>query len=255
MSTPFDLREPLGSWPYDPEDNVRIVQGEDGRDILQVRLPLGIEQYELEGRPDGQRPHGKASALDHQLARLAEAKTAGHAEDFHLGPEDCAELFHEGTLYYFRYLHLFQINDWRRTVRDTARNLRLFDLVRRHAERDEDRDYLEKWRPYVIRMNAVASAMLEMEQADHARATAMIEAAIRRIEALDDLEDETFRYERQRSLEALREVASQIQETRPVPELERLEGELRRAIEIQEFERAARLRDRIRELKRKTETR
>jgi protein-arginine kinase activator protein McsA len=48
---------------------------------------------------------------------------------------------------------------------------------------------------------------------------------------------------------ALRELESQIQKNRPLSELEKLEHQLRRAIDTQEFERAARLRDRIRELR------
>ena len=58
MSKSWDLRAILAAWPYDPDDDARIVRGDDGREILQVRTPLGIEQYELEGRPDADRPHG-----------------------------------------------------------------------------------------------------------------------------------------------------------------------------------------------------
>ena len=51
---------------------------------------------------------------------------------------------------------------------------------------------------------------------------------------------------------ALRELASQIRKNRPLSELERLEHQLRRAIERQEFERAAHLRDRMRGLRKQT---
>jgi protein-arginine kinase activator protein McsA len=66
---------------------------------------------------------------------------------------------------------------------------------------------------------------------------------------LDDLDDDTFKFERERSLTALRALVSQIQKNRPLSDLERLEQQLRRAIDKQEFERAAQLRDRIRELR------
>ncbi|HWH70839.1 MAG TPA: hypothetical protein VNT26_15730, partial [Candidatus Sulfotelmatobacter sp.] len=98
MSESVDLRQLLQSWPYDPDNDSRLVQGEDGRDLLQVRTALGIEQYELEGRPDGTRPHGKESALDYYLGRLETAKRAGRADGFTLSPNDCSELFNEGTL-------------------------------------------------------------------------------------------------------------------------------------------------------------
>jgi hypothetical protein len=249
MSDTTDLRTLLESWPYDPDHEARLGRGADGREILQVRTPLGLEQYELEGRPDGLRPHGKDSALDFQLQQLAEARAARREAEFKLSPGDCAELFHEGTLYYFRYLRLFQLKDWPRTIRDTARNLRLFDFVNRYAARAEDRLHLEQWRPYLMRINAAASALMDWENNAHHRALRTVNDAIERIEALDELDEETFQFERERSLQALREMAAQIQKTKPVSELETLERLLQRAIEGQEFERAAGLRERIRELR------
>lgn len=249
MSDTFDLRRLLASWPFDPDNDARVVRGDDGREILQVRTPVGVEQFELEGRPDGARPHDQESALEHQLQRLAKAKAAGREAEFELDAEDCAELFGEGTLYYFRYLRLFQLKRWAATVRDTTRNLRLFDLVRQHAAREEDQGYLEKWRPYILRMNASAAALMTLDKGAHGKALEIIRAAIERIEGLEELDDDTFKFEQGRSLTALRELAAQIQQTRPVSAVERLERQLRRAIDRQEFERAAELRDRLRELK------
>ena len=249
MSDSFDLRAILRNWPYDPDNDARIAKGEDGRSILQVRTPIGIEQYEMDGRPDGEQPHGMESALEYYLKKFEEAKTAGKEDSFELDPKECGELFNEGTLYYFRYVRLFQLKEWARTVRDTARNLRAFDLVHRYAGRSEDREYLEKWRPYIIRVNATAAVMVELEKPDHAKALALANEAVQKIQAMDELEDETFQFERERSLGALRELAAQIEKNRPLSELERLEHQLRRAVERQEFERAAELRDRIRVLK------
>ena len=144
MKDPLDIRELLQDWPFDPENAARIVRTSDGRDVLQVRTPLGLEQLEMQGRPDGAHPHDMESALEFHQRRLADAENAGGEEEFELTAQDCAELFDEGTLYYFRYLHLFQLQRWTDTVRDTARNLRLFDFVRRYAGREEDRDHLEK---------------------------------------------------------------------------------------------------------------
>jgi hypothetical protein len=249
MNGSVDLRSLLDAWPHDPDENVRIIRGHDGREIMQVRLPLGMEQYELDGRPDGRRPHGMASALDYQLRRLALAQAKGREDRFELTSDDCTELFEEGTLYYYRYLSLFRIKDWKRTLRDTTRNLRLFDFVQRYAAREEDRFYLEKWRPYLVRMNAVAAAMIDLEQGHHDRALGLIRSTIQRIEALEAIEDETFKFEQQRSVLALRELAAQLEQTRPLSRRERLERELRAAVEKQEFERAAQLRDRIRALR------
>jgi len=249
MSDSLDLRGFLKAWPYDPEHDARIARGEDGREILQVRTPLGLEQYEMEGRPDGERPHGLESALEYYAQRLEQARAAGGETNFELKPRECQELFNEGTLYYFRYVRLFQLRDWARTVRDTTRNLRVFDFVHRHARREEDQQYLEKWRPYILRMKGSATAMLALEKQAHDEALRLTSEAIEQIEALDELDEETFKFERERSVTALRDLAEQIRKNRPMSELEQLEKQMRGAIERQEFERAAQLRDKIRGLK------
>lgn len=249
MSDSLDLRKLLASWSYDPENNVRITRGADDRELLQVRLPLGIEQYELEGRPDGQRPHDRESILDFYLEQLQVVQATAAAPAFVLTPEQCAELFEEGMLFYFRYLHLFQLGDWRRTVRDTARNLRLYDFVQRYAHREEDRRQLEKWRPYILRMHGIARAMMELDQHNQAGALEIVRGALRKIQSLPEMEDETFQFERQRSIRALQDFAEHIDRSRPLTELERMEKGLREAVAAQEFEHAAELRDRIRRLR------
>ena len=246
MAIDPDLKALLESWPYDPEDCVRVVTLADGRDVMQVRLPLGIEQYELDGRPDGQRPRNAESLLDHHLAQLDKAKAAGTESAFRLSPDDCIELFNEGVLYYYRYLHLFQMKDWPRTVRDTMRNLRLFDFIHRHAARDEDKHYLEQWRPYVLRISAIAAAMIQLDDHNHPNALAIIQTAAQTIESLPDVDDESYKYERHRSLEALHEFADQVEQTTPLTELQKLERQLLDAVTTERYERAAELRDRIR---------
>jgi hypothetical protein len=249
MNDLVDLRRLLEAWPYDPDNNVRLVRGGDGRMVMQVRLAMGIEQYELDGRPDGRQPHGHESAFDYQVQRVAQAQSGDATAHLELTPEACAELFDEGTLYYFRYLNLFRIKDWTRALRDTARNLRLFDFVRRYAAREEDQLHLEKWRPYLLRMNAIAATMIEVEQGHHGQAVRRIQTTIRKIEALEEMEDETFTFEQQRSVLALKELSTQLEQTRPLSAIERLERDLRLAVDQQDFERAATLRDRIRALR------
>jgi hypothetical protein len=251
MSEVSDLREILKAWPYDPENDARVVVGKDGRQLLQVRTPLGIEQMEMDGRPDGARPHGMESALEFQVMRLATAQAAAHESEFELSPEACAELFNEGTLYYFRYVRLFQLRDWTRTVRDTTRNLRAFDLVHKYAEREEDQMFLEKWRPYILRVQWSASALAQLDKGFFDKALRIAREGLQNVQELADMDDETFVYERERSVTALTELAEQIEKNRPMTQLEKLEKQLHRAVDQQEFERAAQLRDEIKELKKK----
>ena len=244
-----DIRDLLDDWPFDPDNDARIIRAKDGREILQIRTPVGLEQLELQGRPDGIRPHQMDSSLEFYQQKLARAEAAGNEAEFELDPQDCAELIGEGTLYYFRYLRLFQLNRWEDTVRDTARNLGLFDFIRRYAAREEDQQYLEKWRPYLVRMNVAASALQHLEQGDAPKALKIVQSGREQIEALEDLDDETFELERERSLAALTELETQLQQKQPVSPVELLQRQLHNAIERQEFERAAELRDKIRELR------
>ncbi|MFA5189283.1 MAG: UvrB/UvrC motif-containing protein [Verrucomicrobiia bacterium] len=251
MSDSSDLRSLFDAWPFDAADDLRVVRGDDGRELLQVRMPLGIEQYEVDGRPDGHRPHEMESELEFHLARLAKAKKAGEEAGFKISAEDCVELFSESVLYYYRYVRFFQLKDWPRTVRDTKRNLRVFDLVQRYAERTEDRVQLEQWRPYVLRMNTVARAMIALDNRQHETARKIVAEALEGIESLPELDNPTFQFERDRSMTALRDLAKQIERSRPLSELERLQQQLKEAVETEQFERAADLRDRIRDFQAK----
>ncbi|MEI7728511.1 MAG: UvrB/UvrC motif-containing protein [Verrucomicrobiota bacterium] len=253
MSDALDIRGILDAWPYDPENDARFARGTDGREILQVRLPLGIEQYELSGRPDGRVIADCESWFDFQQQRQSQAEAAHSGIRFGLKVNECAELFAEGQLYYLRYLRLFQMRDWRRTLRDTNRNLRLFDFVHRFAQREQDRFYLEQWRPYIMRLNTTAAAMIEWEALRHEAALELVRQCVEKIAALPELDLDTFKFEQERSVTALRELARQIKSTRPISEMERLEIALKEAVAKQAFEQAAVLRDQLRALRTKPE--
>ena len=64
-----DITDLLQAWTFDPEANVRRIEGEDGIEKIQVRIDQGafqgILQLDLDGRPDGRKPYGTAVALDH----------------------------------------------------------------------------------------------------------------------------------------------------------------------------------------------
>ena len=56
------LDEMLSKWAFDPQTlGVRLVKGKDGRDVLQMRVDMGILQLETTGRPDGESYEGHES--------------------------------------------------------------------------------------------------------------------------------------------------------------------------------------------------
>jgi hypothetical protein len=158
------LRSFLERWPYDAENNVRVARGADDRELILVRLPMGLEQYEIDGRPDGRRVHGMESVFDFHRAQISAAKQNNAAGGSHLSAEDCAELLHEGISYHHRLILLFQLKNWTRVERDAAHLLRLIEFIQRHAVCEEDRAQLDQWRPDIARINGVAHAMILLEK-------------------------------------------------------------------------------------------
>lgn len=243
-----DLTDILREWDYDPENPVRIIEAEDGRKVLQIRQPLGIEQYEMDGRPDGVRPEGRNCLLDVYHDRLARHRNEHGSEDgFIMSHEDCDDLQSEGIIYYYRYLILFQIGDFERTAVDTDHNLALCELISRFAELEDDKKQILQYRPYILRMNALSKAMISMSRELVTNARDLLESAIQDIEAMPDVDTPTFEVERMRSLNVLRATLKQVMERKPSPTAQ-LKHELDEAVAEENFELAAELRDRIRRI-------
>jgi len=60
-----DIDDALRDWPYEPGViSARIVRARDGREVVQLRIEMGIMQMEVDHRPDGQRPGGFETYLD-----------------------------------------------------------------------------------------------------------------------------------------------------------------------------------------------
>ena len=244
----------LNGWPYNSNEvTVRKIVGLDGRDKIQMRLDLGVLQMELDGRPDGERPKGHESLLEWQESRR-ERHSARHGEDngednrFALSDEDCSDLKQEAMQYYYRYLSLFHLGDYDLVIRDTERNLRAFDFIRENAEEDSDRFSLEQFRPYVLMMNTRAQACLQLEDNEFTLALDLIDDGIERIEEfLREVGREDL-VESCREINFLEEWKERIRNNRPLSLEEKLRDELRLAVESENYERAAQLRDQIKEI-------
>ncbi len=249
-----DITDLLRDWEYDSDNQIRIIQAEDGRQVLQVRQPLGVEQYELDGRPDGKRPFGRETALEEFRARL-ENYTASHGSEdgFHLSHDDFALLQGEGLLFYFRYLVLFQIGDFVRTTRDTEHNLALCEMVEKYLDVDEDKKEILQYKPYILRMNAISRAMISLHKEMKTSAEDILNSAIATIEGMAEIDTPAFQFERVRSLNYLKATLKQIHDKKPSP-VEALKTQLEHAVEEEDYERAAVLRDKIKEYPPEEET-
>ena len=244
----LDLNSLLQDWPHESGSiKVRKILGLDGREKLQLRIDLGILQMEMSGRPDGVRPHNCESLLQYHQRRAARCEARG--DTYELSSDQCSELQQEGIQYYHRYLSLFQINEFQAVIRDTQRNLDLFDFVAEHTDRDELGWSFQQFRPYVLMMNTRAKASIMLSEGRFSEAIGEIERGREAIEEF--FQNSNFPELAQKSSEIafLEEWLEEVTAKRPLSRLEIMQREMEVAIASELYERAAELRDAIKLLK------
>jgi len=243
----FDLTPLLDGWTHEAgKIKVRKIVSGNGTEKVQLRLDLGLLQMEMEGRPDGERPHDCESLLIwHQLR--AEA-AAAKGREYELSQDDCNELQQEGVQYYHRYISLFQLEDYDHVIRDTQRNLELFDFVHDHGVRDEVIWSFQQFRPYVLMMNTRARACRFLENEDFSSAIREVRDGIAKIEEVFTDWPNPEQANISPELAFLNEWLEELQDQRPVSRREQLERALDEAIRNEAYEKAAELRDEIKTL-------
>jgi hypothetical protein len=245
-----DLGPILGRWKVGRRHpTVRMIRTRSGARAVQVRLGLGILQMALEGRPDGRRPHGAASLLDWHLARL-DAHRAGGGDDgsFSLSSRECDALRDEGVQVYHRYVALFALEEHELVVRDTERNLRMFDLCRDHGASQGDRTVLEQYRPFVLMMRARAAAAIALAAGDDRRALEAIDRSLGEMREHFEGLGQPAAFDRSNEATLLRGMRAALVPRLPTSQRAELEERLRRAVAAENFELAAILRDELRSL-------
>jgi len=132
-------------------------------------------EYEMEGRPDGERPYGEESLLDHYLS----PRGAGEVS---LGEEGLAELRDESWQYYVRRNFAFLLRDFPLAREDAEHNLGIWNVVEQsEASEGEKWSYL-KWWPWIERDRAIAQALWDLEQGQPEQAATELYRAQRSVE-------------------------------------------------------------------------
>jgi hypothetical protein len=249
-SSSKDITPIMRGWSYEPGViNVRKIHGLDGSPKVQMRLDLGLLQMEMNGRPDGLRPHGCESLLDYFEKQLSDHRSRNGTEmGFQLTESQCASLREEAVQYYYRYLSLFVLEEFPGVVRDTARNLRVLDLCGKFADDEQDRLVLEQYRPYIIMMNARAQASILQQEGKHEEALATVEDGLNDIKEFFSRFGQEESYAHSNEVRVLRQFARGIRKKLPVNPMTRLQRKLEKAVKSERYEEAARLRDKIIEM-------
>ncbi len=95
-----DIDEALRDWPFTPGVvSARLIEADDGREVIQMRIELGLLQMETAGRPDGRKPRGHETYLDSMMDEAAHS-----GGPFVLSIDQCGEADREFLQYYHRRL-------------------------------------------------------------------------------------------------------------------------------------------------------
>ena len=135
-----DITRVLENWDYRlGRVDARRVKGDGGVEKLQLRIDLGLLQMNAQFRPDGKRPFGHPTLLDHFLVRLEKHrdKNGGEDDHFSINPDECAKLQQEAIQYHHRSICNFELEDYVAVERDTEHILELLDFVQDYAVKDE----------------------------------------------------------------------------------------------------------------------
>ncbi|MEQ8770409.1 MAG: hypothetical protein RIB60_07865 [Phycisphaerales bacterium] len=251
-----DLTRLLEEWPYEPgRINVRLIRGDDGDPLVQVRLDLGLLQMSVDGRPDGFRANQAPSVLEMHETRLdelgmAEPPEEGEAEQpsLRLSPDECRQLREEAMQYAHRYVALLVLEDFEGVTRDTTRNLRVLDILHAHAEMEADRRSLEPQRAYLVMMRARARASMAMKDGEPRAALIAIDEGLEELRAAFELQEQAEAFENSKEASVLRGMREALVPKLPVSQRAELRARLDEALVQENYELAAILRDELRML-------
>ncbi len=238
-----DIDALLRDWDYKPGViQARMVRAKDGREILQMRVDLGVLQLETDGRPDGARPHGFPTYFDYLQNQARLADQAGRR--FVLNDEQCEEADREFNQFYHRRVCWMTLRDFARAVADADHTLAFMNFIRDHSPNEEFRLAHEQYRGFVIFHRTQSLAALAVENDNPEGAIDALLDGLKQIRAFFAEHDLAEQMEEDGMVQQLRKLERSLRELHGIDET--LREQLERAVENEEYEVAARLRDALR---------
>lgn len=245
MERKQDIDEILKQWPFDPLNvNVRLLESSH-REVLQMRVDMGILQLEIEGRPDGNQFQGATTYYDYLKKQLRDF------EDFALDEDNCLEIDREFVQFYHRRVCWLQLKEFSRAVRDADHTLGLMDFCKTHSPDEQWTISHEQYRPFVLYHRTQAAALAQLDSDDEElENTEAAELAIEEVNiGLGKLHELFVEYEAEEQfdedelVQRLIEFREGLREKYDVGQT--LAEQLEQAIEQEEYEWAAELRDKL----------
>ena len=239
----LSLDELLANWPYEFGEVVaRLETGDDKREVLQLRIDMGVLQMETTGRPDGQSPGGHPTYYDQLFALLTE-----EGEEFELDETRCIEIDREFMQFYHRRIAWLALADFSRAIADAEHTLALMDFSSLHAPSVEWADMHEQYRPFVLFHRAQAAALAALEDLKPEQAVKELDEGAKQLYAAYQALEECFEVDEEEQedeyMNRLYEMKASIENQYEIePPLAK---QLAEAVAGEQYELAAELRDRI----------
>ena len=229
----------LSDWPFSTgQILVRQIQGADGRELLQMRVDMGIIQMEISGRPDGARFDDAETYYDY-LAALSFAE----GESFQLDEERCIEIDREFYQFYHRRICWLTLKQYEKAAEDAQHTLALMDFSSAYAPDQEWALLHEQYRPFVMFHKIQAIALIRLEETDPEAAIGVIDQGLKDLEEVFSKHDASEHFDDDAFVIKLREMRDSIKEHYELGPT--LTEQLAEAIAAEQYELAAELRDRI----------
>ena len=221
----------LRDWPYHPHAvSVRLVKGDDRREIIQMRIEMGLLQIEVKGRPDGHRPDGYETFYEAMQQEAAGSYGMVMSED------QCGEADREFVQFYHRRVCWLALREFEKAIADADHTLALMDFCREHSPDKAWTMTHEQYRPFVVFHRTQAATLWALEEQDAESAIEAVNRGLRNIELLvEDVEDDEL-------VARLVELASRFARSF---RWRMLQEQLGDAIASEQYESAARLRDQL----------
>ena len=240
MSNPKQhLDRLLSEWPFLPgQILVRQIQGADGRDVLQMRVDMGIIQMEQAGRPDGDNPEGFDTYYDYLVSLSFE-----EGESFQLDEDRCGEIDREFYQFYHRRICWLTLKRYPEAVKDAQHTLSLMDFSSAYAPDPEWALMHEQYRPFVMFHKIQGMALIQLENSDPEGAIQEIDGGLEALMEVFEKHEASEHFDEDAFVIKLREMRTSIVEHYELGPS--LAEQLANAIASEQYELAAELRDRI----------
>jgi hypothetical protein len=151
----------------------------------------------------------------------------------------------EAIQYHHRYICFFQLEAYEDVIQDADRNLDAIEMVEQYGPSDQMSWTLRQLSPQLLLMRTRAVSAISLNGENYDQAITDVQDGIEALQTFlkDHMPQEAA--DQNGELIALKHWLEEVSESRPMSKREKLEKELNEAVQKEDYERAAEVRDAI----------